>query len=163
MGKTVIGVMGPGEGATATEVAIAYDLGYQIAGQGWVLLTGGRAAGVMAAANQGAQAAGGLTVGILPGSTPEGLCAAVDIPIFTGLGHARNAVNVLSSQVVVACGLGAGTASEIALALKMNKPVILLHVDQAAQQFFQHLTAQPVRVAETVAIAIQQIAQVLSS
>ena len=59
------------------------------------MLTGGRAAGVMEAACRGAQAAGGLTVGVLPSADGADMSDAVDIPIVTGLGDARNAVNVL--------------------------------------------------------------------
>ena len=52
----------------------------------------------------------------------------------------RNAINVLSSQVIVACGSGgAGTASEVALALKSGKPVILLVPDPSAAVFFRRL------------------------
>lgn len=68
MRKIIIGVMGPGEQATATDLQNAYELGKLIAQQGWVLLTGGRNVGVMDAANQGAKSANGLTVGILPGN-----------------------------------------------------------------------------------------------
>jgi uncharacterized protein (TIGR00725 family) len=51
----IIGVMGPGEQATAVDVQMAYDLGQKIAAAGWVLLTGGRPAGVMEAASRGAK------------------------------------------------------------------------------------------------------------
>ena len=47
---------------------------------------------------------------------------AVDLPIVTDLGNARNNINVLSSNVVIACGMGLGTASEVALALKNHQP-----------------------------------------
>src|SRR4028119_1144630 len=116
MKKIIIGVMGPGEQATATDLQNAYELGKLIAQQGWVLLTGGRNVGVMDAANTGAKAANGLTVGILPTADPSGISKAIDIPIFTDMGNARNNINVLSSDVVIACGMGAGTASEVALA-----------------------------------------------
>ena len=46
------------------------------------------------------------------------------------MGSARNCINVLSSQVVVACPGGMGTLSEIALALKYSKPVILLNYEE---------------------------------
>ncbi|MGD9306411.1 MAG: hypothetical protein PVF79_19225 [Desulfobacterales bacterium] len=45
------------------------------------------------------------------------------------MGNARNCINVLSSHVVVACPGGAGTISEIALALKNDRPVILMNFD----------------------------------
>ncbi|WP_242044677.1 SLOG cluster 4 domain-containing protein [Anabaena azotica] len=110
MNKIVIGVMGAGEGATANDGENAYKLGELIAQAGWVLLTGGRNVGVMDAASQGAKSANGLTVGILPGTQAEGISVAVDIAIFTDMGNARNNINVLSSHVVIACGMGAGTA-----------------------------------------------------
>ncbi|MEC4985835.1 MAG: TIGR00725 family protein [Oscillatoria sp. PMC 1068.18] len=139
MKKVVIGVMGAGENATEGDRQNAYQLGKLIAQAGWVLLTGGRNSGVMDAASKGAKAAGGLTVGILPGKNTEGVSEAVDIAIATDLGNARNNLNVLSSDVVVACGIGAGTASEIALALKAAKPVILLTPDRLTQDFFTRI------------------------
>jgi uncharacterized protein (TIGR00725 family) len=123
--RTVIGVMG---GAVADEAVLenARETGRLIAEEGWVLLTGGRDAGVMAAASQGASDAGGLVIGVLPGDSTEGTAPHVDVAIPTGMGDARNAINVLASQVVIALPGGAGTVSEIALALKSGRPVVLL-------------------------------------
>ncbi|AFZ30271.1 hypothetical protein Glo7428_1715 [Gloeocapsa sp. PCC 7428] len=156
--KTIIGVMGPGEQATEHDLQNAYQLGYLIAQQGWILLTGGRNVGVMEAANQGAKAAQGLTVGILPGNDTSGVSAAVDIAIVTDMGNARNNINVLSSDVVIACGMGAGTASEIALAIKSNKPIILLNDDLNSQDFFQKIAPKNIFIAHSVdeAIALTQ-------
>ncbi len=66
--KRMIAVVGPGEGATPEDCQVAYELGQRTAQEGWVLLTGGRNAGVMDAACRGAHSSGGLTVGILPTS-----------------------------------------------------------------------------------------------
>lgn len=140
MRKTIAGVMGPGEHATETDCQIAYELGKSIAEQGWILLTGGRNEGVMNAASQGAKHANGLTIGILPGANHADASPFVDIAIITGMGSARNNINILSSDVIFACGMGSGTASEIALALKAKKPVILLNVDKISEVFFKHLT-----------------------
>jgi uncharacterized protein (TIGR00725 family) len=118
-------------------IAIAFELGRLIALEGWVLLTGGRDIGVMDAACKGAKEAGGLTIGVLPRSESQGMSAAVDIPIITGMGQARNNINVLSSRVLIACGMGAGTASEVALALKAGKPVILLDCSEEGIAFFE--------------------------
>ncbi|HEY9848184.1 MAG TPA: TIGR00725 family protein [Leptolyngbyaceae cyanobacterium] len=139
MKKIIIGVMGPGDNATPSDLQNAYVLGKLIAKEGWVLLTGGRNAGVMDAASKGAKAANGLTIGILPGNDPSNLSEAVDIAIVTDLGNARNNINVLSSDVVIACGMGAGTASEVALALKSNKKVILLNDSEESKAFFRSL------------------------
>ncbi len=121
--RTVIGVMG---GAVASDAIIAHAqrLGELIAERDWVLITGGRNAGVMAAASRGAAEAGGLVVGILPGDTTQGASPHLDIAIPTGMGDARNAINVLASNIVVALPGGAGTISEVALALKCDRHVV---------------------------------------
>lgn len=137
MAKIVIGVMGPGASATPQTCQHAFVVGQRIAQEGWVLLTGGRCEGVMDAASRGAKHAGGLVVGILPRDDRTAMSEAVDIPIITGMGHARNVINMLSSTVVIACGMGLGTASEIALALKSRIPVILLGGDESSYQFFR--------------------------
>jgi len=154
--RPVVGVMGAGESASADDVRLAEDLGERIATEGWVLLTGGRDAGVMAAASRGAKrVSGSLTIGILP-SESGSVAPGVDVAVFTGMGNARNAVNVLSSDVVVACGSGgAGTASEIALALKCGKPVVLLHAARELSEFVATLGGRAERassVEEAVAL-----------
>lgn len=148
MRRFIVGVMGSGEGATPDSVAKALELGMLIAQEGWVVLTGGRDVGVMRAVNQGAKKiAGSLTVGILPSAatipSPD-----VDIVIVTDMHQARNNINVLSSDVVVACGYGGpGTVSEIALALKAGKSVILLGADAASVAYFQRLGKRQIHVA----------------
>jgi uncharacterized protein (TIGR00725 family) len=142
MRKIIIGVMGPGEKATDQDLLNAHELGKYIAQQGWILLTGGRNVGVMDAASKGAKSGNGLTIGILPNGDSEGVSEAVDIAIFTDMGNARNNINILSSDVVIACGMGAGTAAEVALALKGKKPVILLTEDTLGQNFFQNLSPE---------------------
>jgi uncharacterized protein (TIGR00725 family) len=126
--RTVIGVMGSGHADEAT-AASARELGRLIAENGWVLLNGGRDAGVMAASAAGAHEAGGLVIGILPGDDTTCVAPDVDIAIPTGLGDARNVVNVLASDVVVACAGNAGTLSEVAHALKAGKPVVTLALE----------------------------------
>ncbi|MBD2091771.1 TIGR00725 family protein [Microcoleus sp. FACHB-1515] len=152
MRKIIVGVMGAGESASAIDRQLAFELGRAIAAQGWVLLTGGRNVGVMDAACRGAQQAGGLTIGILPDRTAANASAAVAIAICTGMGNARNAINVLSSDAVIACGMGAGTASEVAIALKEKKPVLLLGATDRSIEFFQQLGA--VETADSIEQAI---------
>ncbi|MGK7900854.1 MAG: TIGR00725 family protein [Hormoscilla sp.] len=154
MKKIIIGVMGPGTGAKTQDLENAYELGRLIAQQGWVLLTGGRNVGVMDAASRGAKAANGLTIGILPTRDKTGISPAVDIPIITDLGNARNNINVLSSDVVIACGMGVGTASEIALALKSDKKVILLTDNKEAKAFFTQLSPKHVMLSNSPEDAI---------
>lgn len=155
--KPVIGVMGAAGGASPADLALAEELGAEIARRNWVLLTGGRDSGVMKAATRGAKAvAGSLTVGILPSSRGEE-SPLLDVAIFTDMGNARNAINVLSSDVVVVCGNGgAGTASEAALAIKVKKPLILLRCSKVMKAFFTDLS-KDVRSADTVSEAASMI------
>lgn len=127
--KLIVGVMGGGDGASPDDCGLAYRLGGLIAREGWILLNGGRAAGVMEASARGARENGGLTVGILPDMSGHLASRYIDIPIATGMGDGRNYINVLSSDVVVALPGMAGTISEIALALKNGKKVVLLNFD----------------------------------
>ena len=118
-----------GGSAAAKEIQAAYELGRRIAEQGWVLLNGGRNAGIMAASAKGASDHGGITVGILPDADTSQAATDIQIPICTGMGSARNVINVLSCNAVVACPGGTGTISEIAIALKHGKTVITMGFD----------------------------------
>jgi len=102
----------------------ARQLGLLLASRGHILLSGGRG-GVMEAACRGAHEGGGVAVGILPGEREEAN-SFVDISIVTGMGQARNAIIVKSADVVIALPGEMGTLSEMALALKMNRPLISL-------------------------------------
>ena len=150
----IVGVMGPGEGATERDRETAYQLGRAIAQEGWALITGGRNQGVMDSASRGAKEAGGLTIGVLPSADKDGMSPFVDVPIVTGMGEARNNINVLSSDVVFACGMGAGTASEVALAVKGRRHVILLDVGDQGARFFVELDPNRVHIATDVKNAV---------
>ena len=88
-----------------------------------MLVCGGRG-GVMEAACRGAKAAGGTTVGILPGTDRGEANQYVDVAIATGLGEMRNALIVRAVDALIAVGGEFGTLSEVALALKAGKPVV---------------------------------------
>lgn len=151
--------MGPGENAAPDENEVAYELGKEIASQGWITLTGGRSFGIMDAALKGANEAGGLTIGILPGDTSNNSSDHAQIKIVTSMGSGRNYISVLSSHVVVVLGMASGTASEVALALKSRKKVILLNQDEITIRFFKNLGSYNVLVAKTVAETVEFIKQ----
>ncbi|NBC05351.1 MAG: TIGR00725 family protein [Bacteroidetes bacterium] len=138
--KPIIGVMGPGNPKDSEILKHAEKIGMQIANRNWVLLTGGRKAGVMDAASKGASEAGGEVIGILPGDSDRDISDYVSIPIVTGVGSARNYINILSSDVVIVCGMGLGTSSEAALAMKHGKPTLFTKVGKSKLDFFQSLT-----------------------
>lgn len=105
---------------------IAYQVGAEIAKRKWVLICGGRG-GVMKAAAEGARENGGTAIGILPGLNREEGNEYLSFTIATGLGNARNAVVAAASDGLIAVGGEWGTLSEIALAKKLNRPVIALY------------------------------------
>jgi uncharacterized protein (TIGR00725 family) len=119
-----IAVAGAGD-CSATTAEIAADVGRRIGKAGCALVCGGLG-GVMEAACRGAKEAGGLTIGILPGSDPASANPFVDVPVATGLGEARNALVARCCDSLIAIEGGFGTLSEIALALKMGKVVVSL-------------------------------------
>jgi len=119
--KTLIAVIGAGA-ATPEEKETAEAIGREIARAGAALLCGGLG-GVMEAAAAGAKAEGGLTVGLLPGTTAEGAGTSMDVAIPTGLGEARNYLVATGADGVVAVGGSLGTLSELAFALKKRLPV----------------------------------------
>jgi len=131
--------MGPGENAGPDDLENAFQLGKELASRGWSILTGGRNCGVMDQACKGARENGGITIGILPDEQPYRDSEHLEIAIRTGMGSARNSINILSSQVIVVIGMGPGTASEATLAIKAGKPVIFLNPKDTVQKFFNDL------------------------
>ena len=123
--KKIIAVIG-GSQPSPEEARLAEEVGRELARQGATLVCGGLG-GVMEAACRGASSAGGVTIGILPGDSPEAANPYVQIPIVTGIGYARNISVVKSAQAVIAVGGSYGTLSEIAHARQGGIPVIGLN------------------------------------
>jgi uncharacterized protein (TIGR00725 family) len=120
----VVSVIGAGV-STSEQSRLAEDIGRLLAENGAVLVCGGRG-GVMEAACRGAQHAGGITVGLLPGGGVAEGNDYLTVAIPTGLGHARNALVATAGISVIAVGGGPGTLSEIGIALKTGRKVITL-------------------------------------
>jgi uncharacterized protein (TIGR00725 family) len=102
---------------------IAHELGKLIGEKGAVLVCGGLS-GVMEAAARGAKQSGGLTIGILPGTSLRDANPHIDIPIATGLGYSRNSLVAMNADVLIAVNGEFGTLSEIAYGQIYGKKVI---------------------------------------
>ncbi|MEW6059640.1 MAG: TIGR00725 family protein [Actinomycetota bacterium] len=120
--RPYVAVCGAGQ-ATEQEAEWAEEVGRLLADAGAVLVCGGLG-GVMDAAARGAASAGGASVGILPGETRRGSSLHLTVALPTALGEARNALVVRAADAVIAIGGEFGTLSEIALAVKIGKPVV---------------------------------------
>ena len=123
--KQFVAVIGGGE-CSVQEAELAEAVGRELARREVILVCGGLG-GVMEAACKGANGAGGVTIGILPGDDSRSANPYVQLPIVTGLGNARNVAVVKSAQVVIAVGGSYGTLSEIGHALQIGIPVIGLN------------------------------------
>lgn len=119
-----IAVCGAGS-ASSLLLRVAEDVGREIAQANAVLVCGGLG-GVMEAAAKGAHTAGGMTIGVLPGTSAVDANPWIVLPLPTGMGEARNALVVRFADAAIAVGGEWGTLSEIALGVKMGVPVVIL-------------------------------------
>lgn len=145
-----IAVIGGGA-APAALLAEAEAVGRELAQAGANLVCGGLS-GVMEAACRGAAAAGGLTIGILPGTDRADANPHVACAIPTGLGHFRNFLVVQAADGVIALAGGSGTRSEAAMAETLGKPVVtLLTGSQLPGALAARSAAEAVRLVITAA------------
>jgi uncharacterized protein (TIGR00725 family) len=121
MARVQVAVIGSG----AEHEARAEQVGRLLAERGATVVTGGLGS-VMAAAARGAKAAGGATIGIVPGETRQGANEWLDHVVVTGVGHARNLAVVASGDAVIAVGGQWGTLAEIGFAHVLGRPVVIL-------------------------------------
>lgn len=122
IGQKLISVIGAGA-PDALARQWAQEVGRLVAGRGFGVVCGGLG-GVMEAACQGCSEAGGLTVGILPGTNADQANPWVRVAIPTGMGQARNVLVVMAGCGAIAVAGGPGTLSEIGHAIKMGRPVV---------------------------------------
>lgn len=141
--------------ATDWELQTAEELGRLLASQGCVLVCGGLG-GVMNAAARGAERAGGVSIGILPGGDRNDASRHLTVAIASGFGEARNAIVARSADAVIAVGGEFGTLSEVALALKMGTPVIGLGTWELGRD---DLDRDPIIRAETPEGAMEALSQ----
>ncbi|MGF1456663.1 MAG: TIGR00725 family protein [Alphaproteobacteria bacterium] len=119
-----IGVIGSREAGPA-DLALAEEIGRDLARLGLVLLCGGKG-GVMERACRGTEAEGGVAVGLLPDDHWSGANPHVTVPLASGIGVARNAIIARAAFVILVVAGGYGTLSEMAFGLQFGRPVITL-------------------------------------
>jgi uncharacterized protein (TIGR00725 family) len=121
-----IGVIGSNSSQCSEELYdFAYQLGLFLGRKGNTVLNGGMQ-GVMEAVSKGVQDSKNVNskvIGILPFDNDMKANEFLDIVIPTGIGFARNSVLVLSSDILIALGGGAGTLNEISYAWQFGKKV----------------------------------------
>lgn len=133
--KPIIAVIGDGFVPPESEKrAFAELLGHALNAAGYRIICGGLG-GVMEAAARGAHQSpaycDGDVIGVLPGCSPNAANVYIDIPIATGLDHARNFI-IANSDAVVAVGGGSGTLSELSYAWIMCRLILAYRVPHPA-------------------------------
>jgi len=146
--KPVIGVIGASQ-PTAAGLALAREVGEAVARHGALLVCGGLG-GVMTAAARGAAEAGGEVLGLLPGPDADQANPYVTIAVPTNMGHARNVIIAHTAEALIAVEGEYGTLSEMAIGLKLGKPVIVL---PGGQSMVGSFTATSAEEAVTQALA----------
>ena len=139
-------------GSGAEHEARAEEVGRLLAKRGCAVVTGGLGE-VMAAAARGAKAAGGTTIGIVPGESRGSANEWIDHEIVTGIGHARNLAVVASGDAVIAVGGSWGTLAEIGFASRLGRHVVILEPG---------LAVEGVARAETPAQAVEEVMRALA-
>jgi uncharacterized protein (TIGR00725 family) len=112
-------------GSGSAHEAAAAEVGRLLAVRECVVITGGLNE-VMASALRGAREAGGTTIAILPGESHAAATEWADHVVVTGIGHARNLAVAASGDAVIAVGGSWGTIAEIAFAMRLGRPVVVL-------------------------------------
>ena len=111
--------------ASPETYAAAEAIGRMLARMGVTVVTGGRG-GVMEAASRGARMAGGLAIGIMPGTAHRESNPWLTVALPTGMEHARNVLTALAGDFLIALGGGAGTLSEVCFAWIHGRPILTL-------------------------------------
>lgn len=120
--KITISVIG-GHDITHEVEANAHKIGEIIANVGAITVCGGLF-GVMEAVARGTKEAGGITIGILPGTDKVDANDYIDIALPTSIGYARNAIIACSADIIVALPGSHGTSSEISYGIVFKRPII---------------------------------------
>lgn len=120
--KVIISVIGGHKIDNKVE-QIAHEIGNIIGKIGAILVCGGLD-GAMEAAARGAKEAGGLTIGLLPGTSKSDANRYIDIALPTSIGYARNVIVACCADIIVALPGSHGTSCEISYGLVYKRPII---------------------------------------
>jgi uncharacterized protein (TIGR00725 family) len=119
-----IGVFGSGS-VSPEQYQMAYDVGAAIAKSGHVVISGGLT-GAMEASSKGAAEAGGLVIGVMPGTDFEEGNPFSSVKILTGMRYARNAINGLSCHGAIVVSGSCGAYEEARRVWEGRGPVAVI-------------------------------------
>ena len=156
--------MGPGEKQSQeADLECAYEVGKIVAGTGAVLLCGGMT-GTMESAAKGAQAVGGIVVGIGSTMDKRDLNEYVDIPIMTGMHAGRNFINIVSSDLLIFVSVGSpGTLSELAFAIQLEKPVVIIRGSKKLKDYIEAFKSPSIYFTTSVSELEKEVKKIIKT
>jgi uncharacterized protein (TIGR00725 family) len=161
--KKIIGIMWPWCEATESDLRNAFKIWEFSASQWFIVLTWGRNEGVMHSALEWAKSKWWTTVWILPSDDRSTFSEFIDIPIITNMRSGRNYINILSSDIVIACGMNHWTSSEVSLAIKPWKQIILVWTSEITNNFYKELAPKQIYIAVNSNEAICMIKTIIEN
>jgi uncharacterized protein (TIGR00725 family) len=149
--KKIVGVMGPGEAqATNDDLVCAFEVG-KIVGQSGVALLCGGMKGTMAESARGAKEVDGVTIGIGPTRDKADMNEYIDYPLLTSMHAGRNYMNIISSDVLIFVSVGSpGTLSELAYAIQMERPSIIIRGSEKLKAYVEEMKAKTVTFVDSL-------------
>ncbi|TSC55335.1 MAG: hypothetical protein G01um101418_977 [Parcubacteria group bacterium Gr01-1014_18] len=155
------------QGANGGMMAEAEKMGYLLAQNGAIVVTGGKS-GIMEAGARGAKKAGGLTIGVVKGSKRMTSNAFTDVEVVSGM-EANGfdevlLVNMCDAFIVI--GGGAGTLEEMTLAYRNKKPMVALTTEPGwaqdlAGKFLDKRNTVRIEAASSAEEAVEKVLQLL--
>lgn len=104
----------------------AYEAGRYLAKKNAILICGGKG-GIMESACRGAKEENGITVGVVSGNNRNTSNGYIDVEIVSGIINcAEESLIISMSDGIVAIGGGSGTLQELAVAYRLQKPVVAI-------------------------------------
>lgn len=149
--KKIVGVMGPGEKqATAEDLSCAFEVGKIVGQSGAALLCGGMK-GTMTESARGAKEVDGTTIGIGPTGDKADMNKYIDYPLLTSMHAGRNYMNIISSDVLVFVSVGSpGTLSELAYAIQMERPSIIIRGSDKLMAYINEMEPENLTFVDTL-------------
>lgn len=160
--KKIVGVMGPGEAqATQDDLDCAFAVGKLVGQSGAALLCGGMK-GTMSESARGAKEVGGVTIGIGPTRDKADMNEYIDYPLLTSMHAGRNYMNIISSDMLVFVSVGSpGTLSELAYAIQMERPSIIIRGSDKLKAYIEEMEAENVIFVDSLEILQTKLTELL--
>ena len=137
-------------GCGSDDLSCAFEVGKIVGQSGATLLCGGMK-GTMAESARGAKEVDGVTIGIGPTRDKSDMNEYIDYPLLTSMHAGRNYMNIISSDVLIFVSVGSpGTLSELAYAIQMERPSIIIRGSEKLKEYVEEMKAENVTFVDSL-------------